>query len=291
MWKTIEEARKELLDYAAWQVGYTPGVHNKYAAIVGDLYGWDVDGAPWCDVFVDACFIAVFGMELGCKLVCQHWHCNGAACRYSAAYYRDAGRLVHDPEPGDQIFYYAGGDINHTGLVTEVTENTVKTIEGNWGNRVCKREISKYAADIAGYGRPCWELVVGEEVQSIAEKEYVPQPGEIVKVKPNAHWYNGEPIPDFVFWTNWIVHSVTGDRVVINESTDGTRAIMSPIAARYLEPINKEEAEQKEEGSDVVEAAPREEATEAEPGKAEEEANIIKSFLTTFRKIIIKLWR
>lgn len=58
--------------------------------------------------------------------------------------------------------------------------------------------------------------------------------GDVVKIASNATYYNGGNIPSWVKNTNWIVYSVSGDRVVINKSQDGKNAIMSPINKKYL---------------------------------------------------------
>lgn len=62
---------------------------------------------------------------------------------------------------------------------------------------------------------------------------------DVVSVKPGAKWYNGAGIADFVFEKNWIVYEVSGNRVVINKSTDGSHRIMSPIHADNLIAVNK----------------------------------------------------
>lgn len=58
--------------------------------------------------------------------------------------------------------------------------------------------------------------------------------GSIVKVNQGATWYNGASIASFVYNYNWIVLEVRGDRAVINKSTTGSFAIMSPISTSNL---------------------------------------------------------
>jgi hypothetical protein len=41
-------------------------------------------------------------------------------------------------------------------------------------------------------------------------------------------------VPVFVKNLEWIVHSVTGSRIVINKSVDGKYSIMSPVDGKYL---------------------------------------------------------
>ena len=150
-----------------------PGDENytKYArdmhAHLG-FYRGGKQGLPWCDVFVDWCFVQAYGVIAGRKLLCQPILSKGAGCRYSYGYYREAGRLVDSPQEGDQIFFRREGRICHTGLVTGVKDGRVYTVEGNTSdaegivaNGGCVAQKS-YALDdpgIAGYGRPDYAAV------------------------------------------------------------------------------------------------------------------------------------
>ncbi len=150
-----------------------PGDENytKYARemdILFCFYRGVKQGCPWCDVFVDWCFVQAYGVIAGRKLLCQPILSKGAGCRYSYGYYREAGRLVDSPQEGDQIFFRREGRICHTGLVTGVKDGRVYTVEGNTSdaegivaNGGCVAQKS-YALDdpgIAGYGRPDYAAV------------------------------------------------------------------------------------------------------------------------------------
>ena len=58
--------------------------------------------------------------------------------------------------------------------------------------------------------------------------------GDTVKIASDATYYTGKTIPDWVKAKQWIVYSVSGDRVVIDKSADGKSSIMSAINAKYL---------------------------------------------------------
>lgn len=58
--------------------------------------------------------------------------------------------------------------------------------------------------------------------------------GDIVKIAPNATYYNGTRIPSWVKNSNWIVSQVNGSRAVIDKSADGKYSICSPIHTKYL---------------------------------------------------------
>lgn len=164
----------KLVEFAKSQIGYKETGKNitKYSAYFedtdfyngskGDGKTW---GAEWCDIFVDYCFCNVFGMEKGREMLYQPKKSAGAGCKYSAGYYKSAGRWHTSPEVGDQIFFYVGGDINHTGIVTKVAEGKVFTVEGNADNAVKEHKFALDNKKIAGYGRPRWN----EEANTIAD--------------------------------------------------------------------------------------------------------------------------
>jgi len=64
-------------------------------------------------------------------MLCQPQRSAGAGCLYSAQYYKSAGCWYTSPQPGDQIFFYSSGSINHTGIVEKIEGSNVITIEGN----------------------------------------------------------------------------------------------------------------------------------------------------------------
>ncbi len=183
---TEAQARQKLIDWANAQVGTHEGDNNwnRYAKGMQKLYGWDVQNQPWCDIFVDAGFVECFGLETGSAMTYQFPGCAGAACRYSAQYYKNHGAWYSAPEPGDQIFLYAGGDINHTGIVTAVDNGSVHTVEGNSGDTVARRLYAPGALNIAGYGRPDWALA------ATAEESGAPAPARPVQTEKGgaAHY-------------------------------------------------------------------------------------------------------
>ena len=164
---TVEQAKAKLCAWAQAQVGYREGENNwnKYAnmAAVQRLYGGSIQNAPWCDLFTDAGFTSVFGLEIGAAMTYQTVGNGSALCRTSAAYFREHGAFVKRPEPGDVIFFFVGGEINHQGIVVRVDGGSVFTVEGNSSDMVAERCYSVSDGRIAGYGRPRWELAAIEE--------------------------------------------------------------------------------------------------------------------------------
>lgn len=167
---TVEAAKNKLCAWALSQVGYHEGPDNqtKYAENVDlqRMYGWKPQNQPWCDVFVDSGFIACFGLPAACAMTYQPMGAGSALCRQSAQYYKEHGAFYQRPEIGDQAFFYASGDINHTGIVVRVDGGSVHTIEGNSSDMVAERVYSVSDSKIAGYGRPDWN--VAQNIVSIA---------------------------------------------------------------------------------------------------------------------------
>ena len=52
--------------------------------------------------------------------------------------------------------YGSGGEIGHTGIVVEVTDSTIVTVEGNSSDQVKKNTYNRSNSYIAGYGHPLY---------------------------------------------------------------------------------------------------------------------------------------
>lgn len=150
---------------------------TKYARDLDALGVYDgrKNGYPWCDMFVDWCFIKTFGLETAMKMLNQPMKGYGAGCTWSANYYKKAGRFyTRDPKVGDQIFFTndGGKTSNHTGLVVDVKGGKVYTIEGNTssqagvvanGGCVRPKSYSLTYSKTYGYGRPDYTIVQEED--------------------------------------------------------------------------------------------------------------------------------
>ena len=136
---------------------------TKYARDLANAgyYNGNKNGYAWCDVFADWCYWVLCGRdrEKAERLICQSGDL-GAACTYSADYYKNANQWSTRPQVGAQIFFYYSGGINHTGIVTGVTENQVITVEGNSSDQVARRTYPINYSSIAGYGIPRWNNTV-----------------------------------------------------------------------------------------------------------------------------------
>ena len=182
---TADTAKNKLCAWAMIQVGYHEGANNsnRYADTPGlsEMYGWIPQNQPWCDVFVDSGFISCFGLAAACAMTYQPMGAGSALCRQSAQYYKTAGAWATSPEIGDQIFFYSGGDINHTGIVVRVDGGSVHTVEGNSSDMVAERVYSVSDSRIAGYGRPNWAAVNLEGIKDYGVGVEPGEPGIVEK--------------------------------------------------------------------------------------------------------------
>lgn len=202
----VDNPVEKVLSIARAEIGYIEKASNanlddktanagsnnwtKYARDLADVgfYNFNKNGYAWCDVFADWVYVKAFGVALALSITGQERGGLGAACKFSAQYYRNMGRFyTSDPQPGDQIFFYYSGDINHTGIVEKVANGYVYTIEGNTSGfkdipndgTVNSQCYALNNSVIAGYGRPNWDLIPKTEKPVVA-----PTPEPVVQPAP-----------------------------------------------------------------------------------------------------------
>jgi CHAP domain. len=115
-------------------------------------------------MFVDCCFAEAYGKEKAMELLGGY----SAYTPTSARNFMKMGQWhTEKPEPGDVIFFKNNKRICHTGIVYKVSKTIIYTIEGNTsagkkiipnGGAVCKKQYRLNNPDIAGYGRPKYDL-------------------------------------------------------------------------------------------------------------------------------------
>lgn len=62
-------------------------------------------------------------------------------------------------------------------------------------------------------------------------------PGDKIRLLPEAVYYNGKQIPDWVLSDIWLVKSLEGNRAVIDYNESGSHAICSPVNVKYLRKV------------------------------------------------------
>lgn len=100
-----------------------------------------------------------------------------------------------------------------------------KSCPGNWLYARLGDLASKVTATLGGDTKPA------EPTKPAAPTAV--KAGNLVKIT-GTKYYGGQSIPSWVKAKNWFVHSVSGDRAVINKSEDGKNAIMSPVKVSDL---------------------------------------------------------
>ena len=171
---------KAIVDYAVSQIGTAEDPlgsnKQKYGAMLDQLPWYlykdgdktwihKVNGFDWCTQFVDATFITVCGIDAARSLLYRPQYNNyGCVVKYAYNYFKGAKRAYtkaeHDPQPGDVIYFQNSKGLSHTGIVVEVSKDTVTTVEGNSGtnsNYVAKSTYKKTSSYIYGYGCPVYE--------------------------------------------------------------------------------------------------------------------------------------
>ena len=144
--------------------------YTKYSQEVDALgvFSTQVQGQPWCATWVTDGFINTYGVDKGLDMLCQpSKNSNAACCGDAAEYYQKAGRWYTSPQVGDQVFFKTTKyQYAHTGIVTEVTNTEITTIEGNTssekgvvsnGGAVTKKHYPVGYSGFKGFGRPKYE--------------------------------------------------------------------------------------------------------------------------------------
>lgn len=199
--------------------------YTKYARDLDNIFGFyntKKNGYAWCDVFVDWCFVKAFGVERAKKLLNQPNNSLGAGTGYSANYYKNKNQYFKSgPQKGDQIFFRNVSGICHTGLVYNVDNEFVYTIEGNTsstsgvvsnGGAVAKKKYKLNYSNIDGYGRPLYreENEMFEDGEELKALDYLVEQGRITD---KEYWLK---VLEVVNQQKWIIIKWANDVKKLN---------------------------------------------------------------------------
>ena len=199
---------KTVIDIALAEVGYLEKKSNrsldsktanagsanytKYGRDMHKLYPSIMDfPASWCDAFVDWCFYKAYGVANAKGLLAGDFNDYTVS---SAQLYKNKKAWGTIPKIGAQIFFKNSTRICHTGLVYDIDNQYVYTVEGNTsgasgvipnGGGVCKKRYRLNNSKIAGYGYPKYD-----EEKKITTKKKSNQ--TIAKEVVAGKWGNGE---------------------------------------------------------------------------------------------------
>ena len=174
---TVDQAIKKVVSLSLNEVGYHEkasnymlddktansgsGNYTKYARDLDNISGFyngAKQGYAYCDVFVDWIFVQAFGADVGRRVIYQPLNSLGAGCTYSMGYYKSNNAFTNVPKIGDQIFFGNSYESTHTGIVVDVSNGQVITVEGNTSDGVYRRTYSINDGKILGYGVPNYSL-------------------------------------------------------------------------------------------------------------------------------------
>lgn len=197
---------------------------NNYTKYWADLAP-GMNGQPWCNCFVNWIFVQAFGETAAKKLLCT----KGSWSYYtptSAGYFKNEKQwFTSNPQVGDIIYFKNSQRICHVGIVYKVDSTTVYTIEGNTskasgvianGGGVAKKSYSLTYSQIAGYGRPKYDVTSKTEIftkPATATNPYI-EPTSLIKAGSKG---------EGVKWVQWELNQ-SGANLKIDGDA-GTRTI------------------------------------------------------------------
>lgn len=131
-----------------------------------DWFAVYVQYGAWCATFVDWCFVKAYGEPAAAKM--KNHGVYDSLVDDAIIQYQKIGQWYHEPKKGDQIFFAKsdGKTPAHTGLVIDVDDDYVYTVEGNTsseagvvanGGACAKKWYRRNYYRILGYGRPLYE--------------------------------------------------------------------------------------------------------------------------------------
>lgn len=150
-----------LISIAKAEVGVHEGPNNqtKYGDELHSIQPSNMDkNAAWCDAFVDWCILQTcralgYDDVMARKVLCGDFD---DYTYFSIDHYKKEGRWTTKPGVGYQIFF---GGAGHTGIVYQVENGNVYTIEGNKDDEVRYCVYNASNSNILGYGMPRYELI------------------------------------------------------------------------------------------------------------------------------------
>lgn len=199
----------------------------------------------WC-----ATFISALAVQLKCTSIMP----TECSCQRMIDKYKNIGCWIENenrtPNVGEIIYYdwqdgknYATTDnqgwSDHVGIVEKVEGTKITVIEGNLNSTVGRRLLEVNGRYIRGYATPKYEAEPKPTVTAPTQTTSI-KVGDVVSIAKGAVYYNSTKGPGaWIIKKNWIVKSVSGNRVVIDKSEDDKSSINSPIDAKYLTVVKK----------------------------------------------------
>lgn len=159
----LEKKSKAYLENFTANAGY--GNYTIFAQQYFNYFNENYQGQPWCAMFVSCVFRNALG-EKSQKQLMPHF----SYCPTGVNQFKQLGCWYNtNPKKGDVVFFRdSSGVACHVGIIYDVVNNVIFTIEGNTssndgvvanGGAVCKKQYSINYNRIMGYGRPKYTVM------------------------------------------------------------------------------------------------------------------------------------
>ena len=142
--------------------------HNNYTIFAQQYFHYfneNYQGQPWCAMFVSCVFRNALGEKIQKQLMPHFSYCPTGVNQFKqlGCWYNK------NPKKGDVVFFRDNSGVAcHVGIIYDVINNVIFTIEGNTssnngvvdnGGAVCKKQYSINYNRIMGYGRPKYTVI------------------------------------------------------------------------------------------------------------------------------------
>lgn len=265
---------KEVIKEAEKWIGYLEKKSNKdlehftknagsnnytiFAQQYKQYFNLNFQGQPWCAMFVSCVFRNALGQKTQETIMPHFSYCPTGVNQFKKLNCWH----VSNPQVGDVIFFKdSSGIACHVGIVDEVLNNKVYTIEGNTsdkigvianGGAVCKKSYSINYNNIMGYGRPAYKILnpppwQQEFLEKLVNKGYIQNPetwsdynGTVTKGLTVAlidkitggKWDSDEENKDF-HWAQPHVISLCGKKIIQNKE-EWLNSLDAPITKAFV---------------------------------------------------------
>lgn len=185
--------------------------YTKYARDMDALnvYNGPKQGYAWCNVFIDWCFVQALGVDRARELLIGF----SAGCTQDYNWFKSKGQIVTDPQKGDLVFF---GKTSHIGIIEEVKDGKIYTIEGNTSNAaelivnggtVAKKSYAINSQYIHSFARPNYEqekqIEADNKVENTTSNEIIystikkRSKGNLVRIAQEKLIIKGYKLPKF----------------------------------------------------------------------------------------------
>ena len=138
----------------------TIGLYTKYAQDLYEAgyYNFNKNGYDWCCVFTDWLFWKCAGENKEEAIKVKPYQILNAGIKWSKGSFENVGRIGNTPKAGACIFFLdKSKQLAHTGVVVEVGDDYITTVEGNVSKKTVQKTYKLTDPYIDSYGYPFYE--------------------------------------------------------------------------------------------------------------------------------------